>query len=124
MIEKRFTKYIPNSYGYTYTTTIVDHETNKQTENIDDFIDMLNALYEENQSLKSALKELKEIGDYQADRIKELDKENMEYYHLINCRNCKYYNWDYDGEDEFEVCEKGKNERLMYHRFCNEWKRD
>ena len=36
----------------------------------------LNELYEENEQLKSALKELKEIGDYQADRIRELDDEN------------------------------------------------
>lgn len=31
---------------------------------------------DENKELKSALKELKEIGDYQADRIQELNDEN------------------------------------------------
>ena len=32
----------------------------------------------ENEQLKSALKELREIGDYQQGRIEELDKENEE----------------------------------------------
>ena len=35
---------------------------------------LLNELHEENQQLKGALKERKEIGDYQAMRIKELEE--------------------------------------------------
>lgn len=108
-----------------WETFIIDRKTGKEYGyDVDKIIDLLNNLHEGNQSLKSALKELKEIGDYQSDRIKELDKENMEYYRLFNCRNCKYHSWDYNGEDEFEVCEKGNNERLMYNKFCNEWRRD
>lgn len=52
----------------------------------------------------------------------QLKKENMEYYQLVNCRNCKYHNYDwFDDGDEFEVCEKEHNERLMYNQFCKEW---
>ena len=32
MTEKRFTKYVPDSYNYTSIITIVDHETNKRRE--------------------------------------------------------------------------------------------
>ena len=64
--------------------------------------DELNALYDENKQLK---------------------KENMEYYHLVNCGNCKYHNYDwFDDGDEFEVCDKGHTERLMYNKFCKEWR--
>ena len=53
----------------------------------------------------------------------QLKKENMEYYHLINCGNCKYHNYDwFDDGEEFEVCEKGHTERLMYNKFCKEWR--
>lgn len=36
----------------------------------------MNELIEENEQLRNALKELKEIGDYQADRIQELSDDN------------------------------------------------
>lgn len=63
--------------------------------------DKLNALIEENQALK---------------------KENMEYYQLVRCDNCRYHNYDwFDDGDEFEVCDRGNTERLMYHKFCKEW---
>lgn len=55
MTEKRFTKYVPDSYGYTYITTIIDNEKNKQTGNIDEIVDMLNELHEENEQLKAQL---------------------------------------------------------------------
>jgi len=38
---------------------------------------LLNELHEENTTFMEALKELKEIGDYQAMRIKELEEENQ-----------------------------------------------
>lgn len=38
--------------------------------------DLLNDLADENEQLRNALKELKEIGDYQADRIQELSDDN------------------------------------------------
>ena len=40
--------------------------------------DLLNELHKENEQLRTALKELKEIGDYQADRIQELSDENRQ----------------------------------------------
>lgn len=43
--------------------------------------DLVYELYDENEQLKQASTELKEIGDYQADRIQELDTENQQ---LIN----------------------------------------
>ena len=39
--------------------------------------DLLNELNDENKTFREALKELKEIGDYQALQIKELDDENQ-----------------------------------------------
>lgn len=39
--------------------------------------DLLNELHEENKTFREALQELKEIGDYQAMRIKEFDNENQ-----------------------------------------------
>ena len=56
--------------------------------------------------------------------IRELKKENMEYYKLINCRKCKHHDYDwYDDGDEFEVCTKGNTERLLYHQFCEEYEK-
>ena len=43
--------------------------------------DLLNDLNNENEQLRTALKELKEIGDYQAIRIKELSDENEQLRH-------------------------------------------
>ena len=67
------------------------------------FCDELNALHEENEQLK---------------------QENKEYTKLFHCRNCRHLNYDwYDDGDEFEVCDMGNTERLVYHRFCKDWKR-
>ena len=54
---------------------------------------------------------------------KRLKKENREYHHLVSCDNCKYHNYDwFDDGDEFEVCDKGHTERLVYNKFCKEWR--
>ena len=42
-----------------------------------EIVELLNELSEENKTFREALKELKEIGDYQAMRIRELDNENQ-----------------------------------------------
>lgn len=78
------------------------------------------------------LKISNEIIDSQRNEIKELTEknkilkdENMEYYKLINCSNCKYHNYDwYDDGDEFEVCDKGNTERLIYNQFCMDYEKD
>lgn len=44
---------------------------------VNETVELLNMLHEENTEFRTALKELREIGDYQAHRINELDKENM-----------------------------------------------
>ena len=49
-----------------------------------DVMELLNALHEENQHLRKALTELKEIGDYQADRIKELEGFEDLVFNLLN----------------------------------------
>lgn len=52
----------------------------------------------------------------------ELKHEIMEYYQIVNCGNCRYHNYDwYDDGDEFEVCDKGNDEQLIYKKFCKEW---
>lgn len=56
------------------------------------------------------------------EEIERLKKENSEYHKIVNCGNCHFHNYDwYDDGDEFEVCDKGNDERLMYHQFCKDW---
>ena len=101
MTEKRFTSQRTEDYNF---SDILDNGKWIGICHIDcedDFVNKFNELAEENEQLR---------------------KENMEYYHLINCGNCKYHNYDwFDDGDEFEVCEKGHTERLMYNQFCKEW---
>ncbi len=47
----------------------------------EEIVDLLNEQHETITTLTSALKELKEIGDYQAMRITELDAENQKLNH-------------------------------------------
>ena len=102
MTEKRF--YMDKSgdlYDKENGLLMLDFGYSYDGVNCKRLIDLLNALHEENIQLK---------------------KENMEYYHLINCGNCKYHNYDwFDDGDEFEVCDKGNNERLIYNKFCKDW---
>ena len=78
MTEKRFTQNMTH-YGTSqnYVTGINDNQTNRELVDIADVVGLLNMLHEENTELRTALKELQEIGDYQADRIAELDNENI-----------------------------------------------
>jgi flagellar motility protein MotE (MotC chaperone) len=85
MTEKRFTKYVHDSYNYTSIITIVDHETNKRSGSIDDFVDMLNNLHEENQQLQSrindynvALKTLQDLCERKLKENEQLKQENKE----------------------------------------------
>ena len=57
MTTKRFSKYVPDSYNYTSVITIVDNKTGKRSGSIDDFVDMMNALHEENERLKKHIEE-------------------------------------------------------------------
>ena len=59
---------------YPVSQIIEDNVTGKRHYGNQAVADLLNELHEENQQLKGALKELKEIGDYQAMRIKELEE--------------------------------------------------
>lgn len=52
------------------------------------FCDKLNAINEENEQLRTALKELREIGDYQEGRIQELNEENTRLQERNN-RQCR-----------------------------------
>ena len=52
--------------------------------------ELLNAFNEENEQLRTALKELKEIGDYQADRIQELSDENEQLKKALWCIRKRY----------------------------------
>ena len=76
---------------------------------------LMNGFYNKTKRLEKENEKLKE-------ELREVKSENMDYYTIINCGNCKYHNYDwYDDGDEFEVCDKGNNERLMYNKFCREW---
>lgn len=69
MTAKRFT----TRNGVFYTDTKTGYEFQCYGE----VADIMNELAEENTTFREALKELKEIGDYQAMRIKELHEENQ-----------------------------------------------
>ena len=74
-----------------------------------------------NEIIDSRRNEINELTE----KNKSLKDENMEYYKLINCSNCKYHNYDwYDDGDEFEVCDKGNTERLIYNQFCMDYEKD
>lgn len=97
----------------------------------------LNELGEENERLQQQNKKLQEkikkernsfkktqerYSKEAETKIKELSKENSEYHKIVNCGNCHFHNYDwYDDGDEFEVCDKGNTERLVYHQFCKDW---
>lgn len=89
MTTKRFWKFnITGADDHTLYLGVKDSQTGKyyhtkDGENARELQLLLNALYEENQHLKGALKELKEIGDYQAMRIQELDDENEQLKQFI-----------------------------------------
>lgn len=77
MTEKRFTKYVPDSYGYTHITTIIDNEKNKQTGNIDEIVDMLNELdekYVDEFALRETLQqELQRVEEENEELKKEIE---------------------------------------------------
>ena len=80
----------------------------------------LNTTMKENDQLREIIKEcrLNELHE-ENERLK---KENSEYHKIVNCSNCHFHNYDwYDDGDEFEVCDKGNTERLVYHQFCKDW---
>ena len=80
MTAKRF-EIIENSKNYLR----VDDETKKMFYlNEKEVVDLLNDLSEKNEQLKDALKELKEIGDYQSGRIKELTDENEQLKKILS----------------------------------------
>ena len=97
MTEKRFT--VDKGLEDIFCLEINDNENENMT--CGECAKLLNELHEE---------------------IKRLKKENSEYHKIVNCGNCHFHNYDwYDDGDEFEVCDKGNTERLMYHQFCKDW---
>ena len=93
------------------------HSDNAQYKDLERIVDLLNF---KEMNLENCRKRYEELHKENM----ELKKENMEYYRLINCGNCKYHNYDwYDDGEEFEVCDKGNTERMIYNRFCKDWKR-
>ena len=76
MTEKRFRVHELSKYNYSEIGEYTDeNHTDKPLRN-DEVVERLNELHEENQTFREALKELKEIGDYQTIRIRELSDEN------------------------------------------------
>lgn len=65
MTEER---YVPDDQGFVYDIEKMGY--------VSDIFELLNEFNSENQTYREALKELKEIGDYQAMRIQELQDMN------------------------------------------------
>lgn len=59
-------------------TVIGINDNGKSIGNVYAVCDLLNEQHETIEQLRTTLKELKEIGDYQADRIQELSDENRQ----------------------------------------------
>ena len=111
MTEKRFTKYVPDSYGYTYITTIIDNEKNKQTGNTDEIVDMLNELADENEQLKLELDTHKHPlwSTREAERIvNELKQENEQ----LKSENDSYKNMF------FEIVETALTDTNCKELYC------
>lgn len=63
-------------------------------------------------------KRLNEQHDY----IAELKTTLNQYRQKMSCNNCHYHNYDwFDDGDEFEVCDKGNNDKLT-DGFCPDWR--
>ena len=79
MTEKRFTLHKGlDTLNIMDNTPYNEHiYINKSSRDMALVVEVLNMLHEENTEFRTALKELKEIGDYQAHRIEELTNENM-----------------------------------------------
>ena len=75
MTEKRF-EYVKPVVAFAKSGIIDNLKQNTFDFTEDNVIDILNELNEENKTFREALKELKEIGDYQAMRIRELSNMN------------------------------------------------
>ena len=76
---------------------------------IEQVFERLNSLNDENEQLKGALKELKEIGDYQEMRIQELGKENEQLkqeYNKLKHRHSLLH----------DVCIEAECDRDSYHK--------
>lgn len=79
-----------------------NQELNDELQETMGYLALKSGIEKENEQLKSALKELKEIGDYQHDRINELHEETEQLKQqlsdingqLVMLDNCD--NWDYD----------------------------
>jgi hypothetical protein len=62
-------------------------------------------------------------------KLNELSNENeqlkqqlKDYHNAFDCSQCKYQNYDwFDDGNEFEVCDKGNHEELMYNHSCKDW---
>ena len=80
MTEKRFSVGFDIGEDYPFYMLLEDGENilfqSTSKIEVEEVCDLLNEQHETITTLTSALKELKEIGDYQADRIKELTEEN------------------------------------------------
>ena len=92
MTDKRFSKYVPDSYGYSYVVSIVDYETGNYSGSIDDFVDLLNELHEEKEQLQSRINDydvaLKTLQDLTERKLKE--NEQLKFQ-LDECRSHKLF---------------------------------
>ena len=81
--------------------TLIDMQTRDTFDYVSDVCGLLNELVDENEQLKTQLKE---------------------YTNAFDCSTCKYQNYDwFDDGDEFEVCDKGNNEAQMDNHSCIDW---
>lgn len=81
MTEKRFVETISTGI---ITDTVTGKEYNCEYRVSNEFLELINTIAEENEQLKQGLEELKEIGDYQADRIKELQEFEDKVFDSLN----------------------------------------
>lgn len=111
MTEKRFIQdgaFILQKENRLYETWVVAH--NEHYAEI--ITEAMNLLYQENEQLRTALKELKEIGDYQADRIRELSDENEQ---LKSFKDRVFNLFAKEIKEENELLDYYIKEKAPYH---------
>ena len=127
MTEKRY--YLENFKDFTVITLRlydrkIKHKHYDWLTESHKIVDLINKLNDENEEFKKALMELKEIGDYQEGRIKELSDENEQLESELKkiVEVCRKYGI-YKEELQYVLADYDKmlnenGERAIRYKYC------
>lgn len=79
-------------------------------------------MYEDEKYIRYSEKGLEIVMNDLLQENKELKQELNKYHRRFDCHQCHYHDYDGLGIDfEYEICDKGNDEALMYNHSCSEW---